>query len=56
MPMNRLLHISALVTLAFLSTQCNPEAKNDKASPGNDSLIQHAELLSVIRHENYTDV
>ncbi len=54
--MNRLRYIPTLAILALLSVQCSPRQKSDNASNRNDTLIHHAELLSVIRHENYTDV
>ncbi len=54
--MHKIFHTFILATLLLLTVQCNPKPKTTGGTNGNDSIIHHAELLSITCHEEYTDV
>ncbi|HIY50119.1 MAG TPA: ABC transporter substrate-binding protein [Candidatus Barnesiella excrementavium] len=55
--MNSLFRWISLVALLLLTVQCqNPKRQPADGATGNDTLVHHADLLSIIRHDTYTDV
>lgn len=54
--MNKIFYTCVLSALVLLSVQCNPKSQESDEQIGNDSIIEYAELLSITRHDDYTDV
>lgn len=54
--MNKIFYTCVLSALVLLSAQCNPKPQESDEQIGNDSIIEYAELLSITRHDDYTDV
>ena len=54
--MNKIFYTFVLSALVLLSVQCNPKSQESDEQIENDSIIEYAELLSITRHDDYTDV
>lgn len=55
--MNRLFRLISLVALLLLTVQChNPKAQKSGGEAANDTLVHYADLLSITRHDGFTDV
>ena len=55
--MNRLFRLISLATLLLLTVQChNPKTQKSGGEAANDTLVHYADLLSITRHDGFTDV